>query len=80
MRTRHLGNPARPMSQWDDAERDDAAVKRSMLRPKEDEIEFGQRSIVWLGDAEPVYPDGGSYRLAVIRFKVDYLEDIGTGE
>lgn len=68
------GNPARRVDQWDVVERAEQSIRRALLTDRSDGLACVQNAIVWDGTDEPLYQDGGAYRLTVMRFHVSYLE------
>lgn len=70
------GNPARRVDQWDVVESAEQSIRRALLTDQSDGLSCVQNSLVWEGTDEPLYQDGGAYRLTVLRFHVSYLESL----
>ena len=78
VRVLSAGNPARGAEQWDAAEEVELRLRRSLLTraTHDDGLDCVSNAIVWLGTDPPLYLDGGSYRLATLRFHVSYVESL----
>jgi hypothetical protein len=72
------GNPARDVEQWEAAEVAEQRVRQAVLTDTgdADPLLCIRSSIVWTGADAPEYPDGGAWRLTVIRFTCAYLESL----
>jgi len=73
------GNPAARVEQWEAAEIAEQQIRRAVLTdPVEaDALDCLPRSsLVWLSADAPEYPDGGAWRLTVLRFQCAYLESL----
>jgi hypothetical protein len=76
VRVLSAGNPARRIDQWDVVEAAEQRIRRALLTNTDDGLACVENALVWEGSDEPLYLDGGAYRLSVLRFHVSHLESL----